>query len=177
MAPSNAMSIFLDNRLFLSGQISYHLHREHIYCGYSLYLLTDCNANYSLQWHHNGEMASQITSFPIVYSTVYSGADQRKHQSSESLAFVRGIHRSPVNSPHRGPVTRKRFPFDDVIMYNLVHMLVCYLTNPLTTVAIYWESNKISLAHNIHFSCQSVLYVCTVPYSLHNVHSDWTTEK
>ena len=61
-------------------------------------------------------MASQITRLTIVYSTVYSGADQRKHQSSASLAFVRGIHRRPVNSPHKGPVTRKRFPFDDVIM-------------------------------------------------------------
>ena len=63
-------------------------------------------------------MASQITSLTIVYSTVYSGADQRKHQSSASLAFVRGIHRSLVNSPHKGPVTRKMFPFDDVIMFS-----------------------------------------------------------
>ena len=61
-------------------------------------------------------MASQITSLPIVYSIVYSGADQRIHQSSASLAFVRGIHRSPVNSPHKRPVTRKKFSFDDVIM-------------------------------------------------------------
>ena len=61
-------------------------------------------------------MASQITSLTIVYSTVYLGADQWKHQSSASLAFVRGIHRWPVNSPHKGPVTRKMFPFDDVIM-------------------------------------------------------------
>ena len=59
---------------------------------------------------------SQITNLTIVYSTIYSGADQRKHQSSASLAFVRGIHRRPVNSPHKGPVTRKMFPFDDVIM-------------------------------------------------------------
>ena len=63
-------------------------------------------------------MASQITSLTIVYSTVYSGADQR----SASLAFVRGIHRSPVNSPHKGPVTRKMFPFDDVIMSTLRQM-------------------------------------------------------
>ena len=60
-------------------------------------------------------IASQITSLAIVYSAVYSGADQRKHQSSASLAFVGGIHRWPVNSPHKGPVTRKMFPFDDVI--------------------------------------------------------------
>ena len=61
-------------------------------------------------------MASQITSLMIVYSTVYSDADQRKHQSSTSLAFVRGIHRRPVNPPHKWPVTRKMLPFDDVIM-------------------------------------------------------------
>ena len=61
-------------------------------------------------------IASQITSLPIVYSTLYSDADQRKHQSSVWLAFVWGIHRSPVNSPHKWPVTRKMFPFDDVIM-------------------------------------------------------------
>ena len=62
-------------------------------------------------------MASQITTPMIVYSTVYSGVDQRKYQSYASLAFVRGIHRLPVNSPHKGPVTRKMFPFDDVIMF------------------------------------------------------------
>ena len=63
-------------------------------------------------------IASQITSLMVVYLTVYLDADQRKHQSSVSLAFVWGIHRSPVNSPHKGPVTRKMFPFDDVIMGN-----------------------------------------------------------
>ena len=56
-----------------------------------------------------GAIASQITSLTIVYSTVYSDADQRKHQSSASLAFVRGIHRGPVNSPHKWPVTRNMF--------------------------------------------------------------------
>ena len=54
-----------------------------------------------------GSIASQITSLKIVYSSVYSGADQRKHQSYAPLAFVRGIHRWPVNSPNKGPVTRK----------------------------------------------------------------------
>ena len=63
-----------------------------------------------------GAIASQITSITIVYSIVYSDSDQRKHQSSASLAFVRGIHRGPVNFPHKWPVTRKMFPFDDVIM-------------------------------------------------------------
>ena len=63
-----------------------------------------------------GAVASQITSLAIIYSTVYSAVDQRKHQNYVSLAFVQGIRRRPVNSPHKGLVTRKMFPFDDVIM-------------------------------------------------------------
>ena len=77
--------------------------------------------------HYNdvimGTIASQITSLMTVYSTVYSDADQRNHQSSASLAFVRGIHRGPVNSPHKWPVTRKMFPFDDVIMGSIPDFL------------------------------------------------------
>ena len=67
-------------------------------------------------------MVSHITS---LYSTVYTGANQRKHQSSVPLAFVRGIHRSPVNSPHKCPVTRKKFPFDDVIMVFILWGIHC----------------------------------------------------
>ena len=63
-----------------------------------------------------GTMASQITSLTIAYSTIYSGTDQRKHQSSASLASVRGIRRWPVNSPHKGQVTGKLLTFDDAIM-------------------------------------------------------------
>ena len=69
-----------------------------------------------------GAIASQITSLIIVYSTVYSGANKRTHQSSASLAFV------PVNSPHKWPVTRKMVPFDDVIMTSRGlgnHVCVC----------------------------------------------------
>ena len=61
-------------------------------------------------------MVPQITIVSIVYSTVCSGADQSKHQSSASLAFVSGIHWWPVNSPRKGPVTWKMFPFYDIIM-------------------------------------------------------------
>ena len=75
---------------------------------------------YFLEYHYGdvivSAIASQITSLTIVYPTVYSGADQRKHQNSASLASVRGIHRGPVNSAHKWPVTRKMVPFDDVIM-------------------------------------------------------------
>ena len=69
-----------------------------------------------------GAIASQITGASFVYLTVCSGADQRKHQSSESLAFVWGIHRWPVNSSHKGPVTRRKFPFDDIIMAQYLYL-------------------------------------------------------
>ena len=76
--------------------------------------------NITIGRHYNdvimGAIASQITTLTIVFSTVYLDTDQRKHESSASLAFVQGIHRRSVNSPHKWPVARKMFPFDDVIM-------------------------------------------------------------
>ena len=66
-----------------------------------------------------GAMASQIAGVSIVYSTVCSGTNQIKQQSSASLAFVRGIHRWSGNSPHKGSVTRKVFPFNAVIMSSI----------------------------------------------------------
>ena len=87
--------------------------------------------NYVSENHYDdvimGTIASQITSLTIFYSTVYSDTDQRKYQSSASLAFVWGIHRGPVNSPHKWPVTRKVFPFDDVIMALWDMMIYSYL--------------------------------------------------
>ena len=69
-------------------------------------------------------MTSQITNRTIVYLTVYSGTDERKHQSSGSLAFVWGIHWWPVNSPNKWPGTRKMFPFDDVTHAGAVLLVV-----------------------------------------------------
>ena len=102
-------------------------HQEHIFRGRNGKSVTnsssatempDCGfspisviAAISLQWRHNGRDS--------VYLTVNSDADQRKHQSSASLAFVRGIDRSSVNSPHKWPVTRKMFPYDEVIMLEM----------------------------------------------------------
>ena len=64
-------------------------------------------------------ITSEITGISIVYSTVCWGADQTEHQSSTSLVFVNGIHRWPVDSPHKEQVTGKMFPFDDIIMDTL----------------------------------------------------------
>ena len=74
-----------------------------------------------------GAMASQITSLTIVYSTVYSGADQSKLQSSASLAFVWGIH------PHKWPVTRKMFQFDDVVMWIPLNNIASILFKSVVT--------------------------------------------
>ena len=108
--------------------------------------------------HYNdvimGTITSQITSLTIIYSTVYSDADQRKHQSSASLAFVWGIHRGPVNSPHKWPVTRKMFPFDDVIMspiytgHKLSHNCVCRWPN----TKLCWVISR----HNANDKCTPI---------------------
>ena len=70
----------------------------------------------SLRWRQNGHNGVSNHQPRHCLLNVYSGANQRTHQSSASLAVVRGIHRGPMNSPHKWPVTRKMFPFDDVIM-------------------------------------------------------------
>ena len=89
-------------------------------------------------------MASQITSLMVVYSAVYSEADQRKHQSSASLAFVQGIHRGPVNSLHKWPVARKMFPFDYVIMMWIKYVYLCTERPHLNTV-IFFKYNGTTL--------------------------------
>ena len=91
----------------------------------------NCNQNTSTKMQMTLEwsvMASQITGASTVYLAVCSGAVQTKHQSSASLAFVWGIHRWPVNSTHKGPVTWEMFPCDDVIM--VVCKMVALLCRP-----------------------------------------------
>ena len=94
--------------LWVVGVISYHITLDYIYPCIFRFL------------HYSevimGMMASEINGVSIVCSTVCSGSDQRNLQSPASLAFVRGIHRSPVDSPHKEPVTRQMFPFHDVTM-------------------------------------------------------------
>ena len=92
-----------------------------------------------------GAMASSITSLTIVYSTVYSGAYQRKHQSSSSLAFVWGIYRSSVNFSHKWPVTRKMFPSDDVIIDECYSYFFSVMTYDSQAVRK-WETNELLLA-------------------------------
>ena len=109
-----------------------------------------------------GVMASQITSRTIVYSIAHSGADRRKHQSSASLAFVRGIHRRPVNSPYKGSVTRKMCPFDDVIMlFSVVAM------NTWTTA--FTEALK---GHRVVWKIE-IYYLIRMTYEWKSMSSGW----
>ena len=79
-------------------------------------------------------IASLITSHTIVYSTVYSDEVQRKHQSSASLAFVWGIHRGPVNSLHKWPVTRKCF---HVMTSSWTHKRRPYITHTVDSWGVF----------------------------------------
>ena len=105
-------------------------------------------------------LASQITSLTVVYSIVYSDVNQRKHQSSASLAFVREIHRGPVNFPHKWPVTRQMFPFDDVIMF----LHVSATPKPRCATPCY-------IIFTLAVRCCYVLYVAG------NVPEFWTSSK
>ena len=126
------------------------------WCGViTLAILFDLPLQYTLRWRHDSVIASQITSLTIVYSSVYSDADQRKHQSSASLAFVREIHRGPVNSPHKWPVTRKMFSFDDVIMSSS-HEMYTYGFGVLCFLVVVWSVLIATYDTSINIICFKV---------------------
>ena len=102
-------------------------------------------------------MASEITSLTAVHASVYSGADQRKYQSSVSLAFVRGIRRWPVNSPHKGPVMRK---FYYVIMKSEQITIWCteaYMRHSASMIFFLWTKYE---QHEIHFDINKIEWSC-----------------
>ena len=132
-----------------------------------------------------GMMTSQITSLSIVYSSVYSDADQRKHHNSASLALVWEIHRWPVNSPHKRPVTRTFFStwwhhgllplklhaFEIVlIQYAYGFAVVCFLVLIVvwgmcqTRLLTYWGRNKPAAISQTPFS--NVFYSIEISISI-----------
>ena len=127
-----------------------------------------------------GEIASQITSFMIVYSTVYAGANQRKHQSPAPLAFVWGTHRGLVISPYKWPVTVKMFQYDDVItcsalvitaLYTLSYYIgPCYSGTPLyVSTYVMWTSfTRLGIFNlmNDHHKMKYYVHVC-------RLYQDW----
>ena len=104
-------------------------------------------------------MASQITSFTIVCSTVYSGVDQRKHQISASLAFMRGIHRWPVNSPHKGQWRWKLFH----LMTSSCILFTAYVHYRCTPVKTYRVSSSVTHLHPLWREHQRCLFYKSIP--------------
>ena len=126
----NFHNIILAGPIFIS-----YLHivsRRCVVCKFSLQnskfwifaIFLICNSDFVViwlgMWHYRdvimGMMASQITSLTIVYSTVIQAQIKENIKAQRHWPFLWGIHRSPVNSLHKWPVTRTMFPFDDVIM-------------------------------------------------------------
>ena len=120
-----------------------------------------------------GAMACQITSLKIVYSAVYSHTDQRKHQSSTSLAFVCGIHRGPVHSPHKWPVTRKMFPFHvveylDWYAYSIdilwISSLYFYSSSTASNEHNFDNRNIMSIVNHEILQNSKTIYVYDAPF-------------
>ena len=111
-------------------------------------------------------MASQITNLTIIYATVYSRRGSKKTSKLRPLAFVRGIHRWPVNSPHKGPVMRKLFPYDDVIMYphhlRWIRYLVGISSTEITFVTRRW-----------HKPCLKAMGVSKVSITFSSTNQHW----
>ena len=115
-------------------------------------------------------MASQITGVFSVYSTVCPGANQGKHQSSASLAFVRGMHQGTVDSRYKRAVTRKMFPFDNAIIYcqdNLTSSssAQCQTLLPVDNIAYcrYCEINPTEVTNSsneINNFCEWYMFKC-----------------
>ena len=80
------------------------------------YITMNACSHRQLQWCHNERDDVSNHRCLDCLLNLFSGVDQRKHQTSASLAFVSGIHPWSVNSPRKWPVTLKRLPSDDVIM-------------------------------------------------------------
>ena len=83
-------------------------------CGYEA--LVWAYREITLRWRHNGrDSVSNHQPHDCLLNRLF----RRRSKNTSKLrvtGFVLGIHRWPVNSPHKGPVTRKMFPFDDMIM-------------------------------------------------------------
>ena len=136
--------------------------------------LQNIGQTHHARWRHSynvimGAIASQITSLTIVYSTVYSDVDQRKHQSSASLAFVWEFTGRPVNSPHKWPVTRKMFPFDDVIMLISQHeQVIISIINCAMELLVHFQNFNVATLEGrewtsnfvAHFIMDVITYSC-----------------
>ena len=104
--PSICRDVLMQNNA--DGDLAHPAHWLYIHFHFQCYFIT--MTSLWPRWCLKSS-ASRLFTQPFIRAQI-----KIKHQSPASLAFVWGIHRGPVNSPHKWPVTRKMFPFDDVIM-------------------------------------------------------------
>ena len=108
----------------------------------------------SLQWRHTErDGISNRRGLDCLLNRLF-GRRSKKHQSSASLAFVRGNHRWPLNSPHKGPVTRIMFPFDDVIMA-IYKMAVNKLIRNSHGIWVHWKCSVLLVIEYVHIMMTS----------------------
>ena len=104
------------------------------------------------QWRHNGrDGVSNCRPLHCLLNHLFRRRSNKRHQSSASLAFCAGNSPMTVNYPHKGPVTRKMFPFDDVIVQ----------TNTFTTQGNSiqtWDQEQLPCLDNLGSWNRSVLY-------------------
>ena len=97
----------------------HHLRHGRVYFSISACISSRVNLSVtllSLLWCHNGrDVVSNHQTRNCLLNRLFRRRS-KKASKHPSLAFVRGIHRWPMNSPHKWPVTRKMYPFDDVVM-------------------------------------------------------------
>ena len=110
----------------------------------------------TLQRRHNGRDGVSNHQPPDCFLNVYSRRWSKKHQSSASLAFVRGIRRWPVNSPHKRPVTRKMFSIDDVIMESLI-------TGPCTKAGSKMKGSRSRVADKCRLGLTQAIFLMAIP--------------
>ena len=116
-----------------------------------------------------GGMTSQITSLAIVYSTVYSGADQRKHQSPATLAFVRGIPAQMASNAETASIWWRHHDCGQIIIFTCGlerythYQGLQYIT---TGCSSWWKSYLISDSKECTFSNHSLVVITHLPNNL-----------
>ena len=107
-----------------------HIWKDRLYVETALRLTGD-----PLQWRHNERYGVSNHRRHDCFLNCLSRHRSKIYQSSTPLAFVRGIHQWPMNSHHKGPVTRQIFPFDDVIIYQQ-YATMCILLSALDVLCM-----------------------------------------
>ena len=107
---------------------------------------------------HKRHVVSNHRSFHCLFSSL-CGPTSTKHQSPHCWPFVRGIHRSPMKSPHKEPVTRKMHPFHDFIMSHTFSIRILRLLRMVCDAEGHWNITPIKQSFASLFIVAFPVYV------------------